>query len=72
MKFIKLKNTDSEEVIVNLSNVSHFYQINESETTICFTAYEDFIRVNISIEVFHDLLNAIDDSVNVWCYENNV
>jgi len=56
MKFIKVKNTDGKDVIINLSNVSHFFSNSENVTTICFTAYEDYIRVPISIDVFHQML----------------
>jgi hypothetical protein len=66
MKFIKVKNTDGMDVIVNLSNVSHFFSTAENMTTICFTTYEDFIRVGISINDFHQILEGIDDSRNVW------
>jgi hypothetical protein len=41
----------------------------ENETTICFTTYEDYIRVSISIDAFHQGLNAMNkNSVNVWDY----
>jgi hypothetical protein len=62
MKFIKVKNTDGKEVLVNLDNVSHFFQISETETTIYFTTYEDFIKVNISIDEIHQVLNVIENS----------
>ena len=69
MKFIKVKNTDGKDIIINLSNVSYFFSNSENETTICFTTYEDYIRVSISIDAFHQGLNAMNNnSVNVWDY----
>ena len=69
MKFIKVKNTDGKDIIINLSNVSYFFSNSENETTIVLTTYEDYIRVSISIDVFQQGLNAMDkNSVNVWDY----
>jgi hypothetical protein len=68
MKFIKVKNTDGKDVIINLSNVSHFFSNSENETTIYFTTYEDYIKVSISIDAIHQGVNAMDDSANVWDY----
>ena len=69
MKFIKVKNTDGKDIIINLSNVSYFFSNSENETTIGFTTYEDYIRVSISIDAFQQGLNAMDkNSVNVWDY----
>ena len=62
MKFIKVKNTDGKEVLVNLDNVSHFFQTSETETTICFITYEDYIKVNLSIDEIHQVLNVIANS----------
>jgi hypothetical protein len=56
MKFIKVKNTDGNDVIINLSNVSNFFSNSENETLIYFTTYEYCIRVPISIDVFHQML----------------
>jgi translation elongation factor P/translation initiation factor 5A len=69
MKFIKVKNTDGKEVLINLSNVSHFYSKSETHTTIYFTNSDDFITVEIPIKVFEQGLNAINDSrtVHVFC-----
>lgn len=68
MKFIKVKNTDGKEVLINLSNVSHFFSNSETGTTICFTTYQDYIKVKIPIKVFEQGLDAIDDSRNVWVF----
>ena len=68
MKFIKVKNTDGKNVLINLSNVSHLFSTSETETTICFTTYEDYIRVKIPIDVLEQGLEAIDDSRNVWTF----
>ena len=69
MKFIKVKNTDGKDIIINLSNVSYFFSNSENETTIVLTTYGDYIRVSISIDVFQQGLNAMDkNSVNVWDY----
>ena len=69
MKFIKVKNTDGKDIIINLSNVSYFFSNSENETTIGLTTYEDYIRVSISIDAFQQGLNAMDkNSVNVWDY----
>jgi len=62
MKFIKVKNTEGKEILVNLDNVSHFFQASETETTICFTTYEDYIKVNLSIDEIHQVLNVIANS----------
>lgn len=53
MKFIKVKNTDGKDVIINLSNVSYFFSSSENETTICFINDEDYIRVPISTDAFY-------------------
>ena len=69
MKFIKVKNTDGKDIIINLSNVSYFFSNSENETTIGFINYQDYIRVSISIDAFQQGLNAMDkNSVNVWDY----
>tara|TARA_R110000868_G_scaffold396340_1_gene668479 strand:+ start:366 stop:569 length:204 start_codon:yes stop_codon:yes gene_type:complete len=60
MKFIKVKNTQGKDCIINLSNVSHFFSNSENETTICFTHYEDYERVAIPIEAVHQKLNAMN------------
>jgi hypothetical protein len=66
MKFIILKNQYQQDVIVNLANVSIFFSKSETETTICFQNPDDYIVCDISINVFHKGLNAINDSANVW------
>lgn len=68
MKFIKVKNTDGKDVIINLSNVSHFFSNKENGTTICFIDCEDYIKVAIPIEAFHQVLNAMYDGASVWDY----
>jgi len=68
MKFIKVKTTEGKEVLINLSNVSHFWSSSETITIICFTTYEDYIKAQIPIKVFEEGLNAIDDSRNVWVF----
>ena len=69
MKFIKVKNTDGKDIIINLSNVSYFFSNSENETTIGLITYEDYIRVSISIDAFQQGLNAMNEnSVNVWDY----
>jgi len=68
MKFIKVKNTDGKEVLINLSTVSNFFSNSETETIIYFTTYDDFIKVPISIKMFEQGLNAIDDSCNVLVF----
>ncbi len=46
-----------------------FFSNSENETIIYFTTYEDYIKVSISIDAFHQGLNAMDkNSVNVWDY----
>jgi hypothetical protein len=67
-KFIKLKNTDGKEVLINLSNVTHLFSLNENETSICFITYEDYVKVPYSIKVLEQGLDAIDDSRNVWVF----
>jgi len=59
MNFIKVKNADGKEVLINLSNVTHFFAQSETRTVIVFTTPEDFITANIPIKVFSDGLNAI-------------
>ena len=68
MKFIKVKNIGGKNFIINLSNISHFYSNGENETIICLTTCEDYIKVAISIKDFHQGLNDMDDSTNVWGY----
>ncbi len=68
MKFIKVKNTNGENVIINLSSIDYFFSSSKDETTICFTGSDDYVRVAISIDCFHQGLNAMDGSYNVWDY----
>lgn len=62
MKFIKVKNTDNKVVLVNLDNVTYFYEKNSETTVICFINSEDYTTVNISIDEIHQVLNVIENS----------
>ena len=65
MKFIRVKDKRNKHVIINLSKVVSFVQINKHETNICFKNNELWIPVETSIEVFHRALDAMYDSNNV-------
>lgn len=67
MNFIKVTNTNGNEVLINLLNVSHFFQNNAGETVVCFTTYEDFITIKMSIGDFHKRLDAIANTY-VWVF----
>ena len=66
MKFIKVKNENGKDIIVNLLNVTSFFPSDENGTIIYFTTPEDYVKVTTSIEAFYNGLNVINDSSNVW------
>lgn len=66
MKFIKVKTTRSEDVIINLSNVTTFVSSLDGQTWVCFSGVENDIKITTPIDVFEKGLDNIDDSRNVW------
>jgi len=67
MKFIKVKNTDGKDVIINLLHITHFFAYSETETIIYMATHKYYVSINIPIRVLENNLNAIDDnSRNVW------
>ena len=69
MKFIKVKDKDGKKIIINLAKVYYFYSSSENETAICFIGtHKNDLIVPISIESFHQGLNAMNDTSNVWDY----
>jgi len=67
MKFIKVKDVDGKEVIINLAKVYYFYSITKYQTSFCFgSTHKDYLIVPMSIETFHQCLNSMDDTSKVW------
>ncbi len=61
MKFIKVKDSAGKVCLVNLSNVAHLYQRNETETTIFYISSEDYMTVPVPIDVFYNAIDQIND-----------
>lgn len=66
MKLLKVTTKEGKKAIINTSNVSYWYGLNETETSISFINSEDFITVCISVDEFAQRLEACDDSRMVW------
>lgn len=60
MNWIKVKNKDGKEVLINLDKVTHFFENTKTSTTIIFS-YEDYIVVDLPISFFESGLSSIND-----------
>jgi hypothetical protein len=64
MKYLKINDNNGNQTIINLSNITYFYEIHNGMTNICF-GKDEHITVKKSIEEFELLLKSFDD-INVY------
>jgi hypothetical protein len=66
MNFIKVKTEHNKTVLVNLSNVTHFFQVSDTVTTICFVTPEDYIKIAVPIKVLEEKLELTNGTRVVY------
>ena len=66
MNLIKLTTKEGKKVIVNIANISYWYGLNETETTIVFIDSESFLTITMSIDEFANKMASCDKSRIIW------